>query len=155
MSAPPVHRYREQYHRCQPVHRLRSMCRCLPVVRDFDGPKVYPPQQPKDPAVVDALRRLMLNKAQAELIAAGLPDPLSVAVEKSCRLMAEDICREAGYMLPQSPNSKAFLESIRDYPGIPADVVESLLQSIQFYSEPKKNDCLKTAKSFSNLKRVV
>ena len=80
----------------------------------------------------------MLNKAQAELIAAGLPDPLSVAVEKSCRLMAEDICREAGYMLPQSPNSKAFLESIRDYPGIPADVVESLLQSIQFYSEPDK-----------------
>ena len=101
-------------------------------------PKVYPPQQPKDPAVVDALRRLMLNKAQAELIAAGLPDPLSVAVEKSCRLMAEDICREAGYMLPQSPNSKAFLESIRDYPGIPADVVESLLQSISFYSEPEK-----------------
>ncbi len=101
-------------------------------------PKEYPPQQPKDPAVVDALRRLMLNKAQAELIAAGLPDPLSVAVEKSCRLMAEDICREAGYMLPQSPNSKAFLESIRDYPGIPADVVESLLQSIQFYSELDK-----------------
>ena len=33
------HRYRKQYHRCQPVHRLRSMCRCLPVVRDFDGPE--------------------------------------------------------------------------------------------------------------------
>ena len=61
-----------------------------------------------------------------------MPDALSVAVEKSSRLMAEDLCREAGFMLPQSGNTKAFLESIKAYPGIPADVVESLLHTIQF-----------------------
>lgn len=61
-----------------------------------------------------------------------MPDALSVAVEKSSRLMAEDLCREAGFMLPQSENAKALLESLRDYPGIPSDVLEELLQTIPF-----------------------
>ena len=46
--------------------------------------------------------------------------------------MAEDLCREAGFMLPQSGNTKAFLESIKAYPDIPADAVESLLHTIPF-----------------------
>ena len=95
-------------------------------------PKSLPMQQPKEDKVVEALRGLVQSKAQTESIAAQLPDALSVAVEKSSRLMAEDLCREAGFMLPQSGNTKAFLESIKAYPGIPADVVESLLHTIQF-----------------------
>ena len=95
-------------------------------------PKSLPVQQPKEDKVVEALRGLVQSKAQTESIAAQLPDALSVAVEKSSRLMAEDLCREAGFMLPQSSNTKAFLESIKAYPGIPADVVESLLHTIQF-----------------------
>ncbi len=95
-------------------------------------PKKYPPQQPKDEAVVEALRALIQSKAKAENIAAQLPDVLSVAVEKSSRLMAEDLCREAGFMLPQSGNTKLFLEQIKRYPDIPADVVESLLHTIKF-----------------------
>lgn len=95
-------------------------------------PKELPPQQLKDNKVVDALRSLVQSKAKAENIAAQLPDTLSIAVERSCRLMAEDLCREAGFMLPQSGNTKLFLESIRSYPGIPADIVESLLKTIQF-----------------------
>ena len=67
-----------------------------------------------------------------ENIASQLPDVLSVAVEKSSRLMAEDLCREAGFMLPQSSNTRLFLESIKTYPGIPVDAVESLLKNIQF-----------------------
>ena len=42
--------------------------------------------------------------------------------------MAEDLCREAGFMLPQSSNTRSFLESIKTYPGIPMDAVESLLK---------------------------
>ena len=95
-------------------------------------PKTLPVQQPKEDKVVEALRGLVQSKAQAESIASQLPDALSVAVEKSSRLMAEDLCREAGFMLPQSGNTKAFLERIKAYPGIPADAVESLLHTIQF-----------------------
>ena len=95
-------------------------------------PKELPPQQPKEEKVVEALRGLVQSKANAENIASQLPDVLSVAVEKSSRLMAEDLCREAGFMLPQSSNTRSFLESIKTYPGIPVDAVESLLHTIQF-----------------------
>ena len=95
-------------------------------------PYEYPPQQPKEEKVVEALRALVQSKAHAESIAAQLPDALSVAVEKSSRLMAEDLCREAGFMLPQSGNTKAFLESLKDIPDVPMDIVDQLLNTIQF-----------------------
>ena len=95
-------------------------------------PKELPPQQPKEEKVVEALRGLVQSKANAENIASQLPDVLSVAVEKSSRLMAEDLCREAGFMLPQSANTRAFLETVRNYPGVPVDAVETLLTTIQF-----------------------
>ena len=95
-------------------------------------PKEMPPQQPKEETVAEALRGLIQSKARAERLASQLPDALSAAVEKSSRLMAEDLCREAGYMLPQSENSRAFLKLLKDYPGIPAGVVDALLQTIPF-----------------------
>ena len=95
-------------------------------------PKTLPPQQPKEEAVVEALRVLIQSKAATEGIASQLPDALSVAVERSSRLMAEDLCREAGFMLPQSANTRAFLETVRNYPGVPVDAVETLLTTIQF-----------------------
>lgn len=101
-------------------------------------PKELPPQQPKEEKVVEALRGLLQSKAKAENLAAQLPDALSAAVEKSSRLMAEDLCREVGFMLPQSGNTREFLESIRDYPGIPKETVENLLDTIQFNEDNKK-----------------
>ena len=95
-------------------------------------PKELPPQQPKEDKVVEALRGLIQSKAAAEIVASQLPDALSAAVEKSSRLMAEDLCREAGFMLPQSCNTRSFLEGIKTYPDIPTDVVNSLLHTIQF-----------------------
>lgn len=95
-------------------------------------PKALPPQQPKEPEVVEALRALIQSKNAAENLAAQLPDALSAAVERSSRLMAEDLCREAGYMLPQSGNTRALLQRLRSYPGIPAEAVESLLNTLQF-----------------------
>lgn len=95
-------------------------------------PKEMPPQQPKEETVAEALRGLIQSKARAERLASQLPGALSAAVEKSSRLMAEDLCREAGYMLPQSENSRAFLKLLKDYPGIPAGVVDALLQTIPF-----------------------
>lgn len=95
-------------------------------------PKEMPPQQPKEETVAEALRGLIQSKAKAERLASQLPGALSAAVEKSSRLMAEDLCREAGYMLPQSENSRTFLKRLKDYPGIPADLVDVLLQTIPF-----------------------
>lgn len=98
-------------------------------------PYDMPPQQPKGAAVVTALRDLIASKNAAEAAAAGLPGPLAAAVEKSSRLMAEDLCRETGYMLPQSANTRALLEKLRDDPSVPRDVVERLLQTLRF-NEP-------------------
>lgn len=95
-------------------------------------PRHMPPQQPKEKNVTDTLRALVQSKAAAEEIASQLPDVLGEAIARSSRLMAEDLCREAGFMLPQSGNSKAFLESLRKDPHVPQDVVERLLESIPF-----------------------
>ena len=102
-------------------------------------PKVYPPQQRKKPEVVEALRALVASKARAELIAAELDDVLAVAIEKSSRLMAEDLTREAGYMIPESLNAKRFLEKIKEYPGIPEEAVKYLLENIEF-NEKENNE---------------
>ncbi len=109
-------------------------------------PVELPPQQPKTDDVTDALRALIQSKATAELIASELPGKLSAAIEKSSRLMAEDLCREAGFMLPQSANTKEFLEGLRDYPEIPKETVESLLKSINFNENTKKKEVKKMTK---------
>ena len=109
-------------------------------------PKELPPQQPKTDKVVEALRALVQSKAKAESIASQLPDTLSKAVTKSSRLIAEDLCREAGFMLPQSANTKEFLEQIKSYPDIPIDVVEALLHNINFNENTKKKEVTKMAK---------
>ena len=103
-------------------------------------PVQMPPQQPKEEQVTSALRSLIHSKNQAEAIASHLPDVLSAAVEKSSRLMAEDLCREAGFMLPQSGNAKAFLERIRTYPDVPLSEVDMLLNTIPFQNEPVKKE---------------
>ena len=103
-------------------------------------PKEFPVQQPKEDKVVEALRGLIGSKAKAESIAAQLPDALSAAVAKSSRLMAEDLCREAGFMLPQSGNTKAFLESIKTIPGVPTEAVEDLLHTLKFNEKNEKTE---------------
>ena len=95
-------------------------------------PKELPPQQPKDEKVVEALRGLIQSKNRQESIAAGLPGALGAAIERSNRLMAEDLYREAGFMLPQSGNTKRFLENIREIPDIPKEIVDQLLDTIHF-----------------------
>lgn len=83
-------------------------------------PYDYPPQQVKDSIIVDDLHRLISSKAKQEscmrYIKSHQQDPfvtqLANAIEISNRIMAEDIAREAGYMLPQSQNTHALLEMI-------------------------------------------
>ncbi len=96
-------------------------------------PREYPPQQKKEEAVAAALRRLTESKAAQELLAAALPGPLAKAAERSNRIMAEDLLRESGYMLPQSGNVRAFLKALRAHagePGFPEDALQLLLDTL-------------------------
>lgn len=96
-------------------------------------PLEYPLQQPKSEEVVNAMKVLLRSKSEQENIAAGLSGKLAIAIEKSNRIMAEDIIRESGYMLPQSQNTKEFLQSLIDNKqsdDFPTEVVEKLLDRI-------------------------
>ena len=103
-------------------------------------PKQLPKQQTKDIEVINSLRALIQNKSKAESIASAMPGILGEAAKKSCRLMAEDICRESGYMLPQSANTRDFLNMIKSYTGIPEDTVNSLLNTIKFIEYTSKSE---------------
>lgn len=97
-------------------------------------PAEYPPQQHKTEAVVSELKALLRSKSEQENIAAGLSGKLARAMEKSNRIMSEDILREAGYMLPQSKNTKNFLQSLlenKQPEDFPIDVVKKLLDILE------------------------
>ncbi|MEF9942395.1 MAG: 4Fe-4S binding protein [Lachnospiraceae bacterium] len=96
-------------------------------------PTVLPPQQEHTETVTKCLRALFHSKSEQEHIASGMPGKLALAIEKSNRIMAEDIIREAGYMLPQSKNTNDFLKELlkkQDKTEFPYDVIEKLLAKL-------------------------
>ena len=104
-------------------------------------PFEYPAQQPKTETVIGALKVLMRSKSEQENIASVLPGKLAAAIEKSNHIMAEDIIREAGYMVPQSQNAKEFLQSLLDQTqpdGFPKEAVKKLLESLFNNEEENK-----------------
>ena len=121
-------------------------------------PREYPPQQTKTDGVAAALRQLAGSKAEQEELAGELPGKLAKALERSNRIMAEDLLREAGYMLPQSGNVRILLEEMRRYaqePGFPSEALELLLSSLEFNEpvnqkeeEPWKNGSVQYADMF-------
>ena len=96
-------------------------------------PKIYPPQQEKTAPVVNALNALSAGKSEGETAARRIAEEtgsdalyrLMTAIAKSERLMAEDIIREAGYMLPQSRNAHELLEKLIQNPPSPDFPVET------------------------------
>ena len=105
-------------------------------------PKEYPPQQVKTDAVIAALRQLVSSKAEQERMAAALPGPLAKALEKSNRIMAEDLLRESGFMLPQSGEVFQVLVDMADRvqePGFPVRDLELLLRTISFHDPAGRN----------------
>jgi len=104
-------------------------------------PDDYPPQQPKKDSVVNALRSLSQSKTLQESIAAGISESsdsavtrqLAEAISKSSRLMAEDLLRESGFMLPQSDEVRSLLETMIDNPSkdFPLEAAQKLLLKIK------------------------
>ena len=105
-------------------------------------PKEMPVQYKHTDKVEKAMKSLLHSKSEQEAVAAALPGKLAAAIEKSNRIMAEDIIREAGYMLPQSGNTKAFLKRLlREQTGaeFPRDAAEKLLATLNFNEETDEN----------------
>ncbi|MGE4300613.1 MAG: 4Fe-4S ferredoxin [Victivallaceae bacterium] len=101
-------------------------------------PSSYPPPQDKTSAVSAAMLDMAAAKCRQELIARDLagksPDSgaglLARSLEKSMRIAAEDMIREAGFMLPQSRNSLTMLRNMAaGAPGaeFPAEAVDRLI----------------------------
>ena len=115
-------------------------------------PIEYPAQQKKKKEVVNNLNKLSKSKVEQEKIAKQIANntdkpgfkKLMTAISKSNRLMAEDIIRESGYMLPQSSNTNKILNEIKKndkFENIPAQEIEKLLNKIKVNDkEEKEND---------------
>ena len=83
-------------------------------------PDSYPEQQEKTAESIAALRTLARSKIAQSQMAAGIAKQaskpglkaLTEAVSASNWLMAEDLLREAGYMLPQSENAQRLIAEL-------------------------------------------
>ena len=104
-------------------------------------PEEYPPQQPKTVPVRAALNNLAQSKMDGEKAALQIAAEtdldglgrLMTAVARSERLVAEDIMREAGYMLPQSDNTHELLAELIAVPPtaeFPADTAKKILKTV-------------------------
>lgn len=104
-------------------------------------PVEIPPQQKHTKTVTDALNALMHSKSEQESIASALGGKLGAAIEKSNRIMVEDIIRESGYMLPQSANVREFLEKLlitQQGDDFPRASIEKLLSKIKTNEDMEK-----------------
>ena len=112
-------------------------------------PVTYPPQQKKAENVVSLANVLAESKARQEKAALQIAQDtqreglfrLAKGIAKSNRLMAEDILREAGYMLAQSGNAHSLLSELIDNPpspDFPKDAAKQLLQRIPNNDETKE-----------------
>ena len=96
-------------------------------------PEEYPPQQPKTDKVRAVLNALAQSKADGEKTALQVAGTaaseglfkLMTAIAKSERLLAEDLIRESGFMLPQSGNAHELLEKLISDPPTPDFPVET------------------------------
>ena len=103
----------------------------------------FPPQQPKEEAVIQALRALFHSKARQEAAmdavladneASPVKKQLARALKASIRIVAEDMLRESGYMLPQGAPAKEYLKGLLESeqgPGFPKEAVEELLTMLK------------------------
>jgi rubrerythrin len=113
-------------------------------------PVEFPPQQSKTDEVKATLNELAQNKSDGETMARQIADTtdreglsrLMSAVAKSERLIAEDIVREAGFMLPQSNNVHELLEELIANPptsDFPTETAKKLLEIVPNNEKKEKS----------------
>lgn len=105
------------------------------------APLSYPPQQVKSEAVLAPAFELAHEKARTEQLARALAATaedegagrLGTAFARATRLVAEDLLRESGYMLPQSKNAHDLLCALAAAPpsdDFPVAAAKRLLELI-------------------------
>ena len=117
-------------------------------------PKEYPIQQSKTDEVKSVLNALSENKASEEKASLQIAEEtnsdtlyrLMTAVAKSERLIAEDIMRESGYMLPQSDNAHKLLEELIANPPTGEFPVEAAKKLLKLIPNNEKKEVVKMAK---------
>ena len=103
-------------------------------------PYKYPKQQEKDELVIEKLKKVINSKVDQEQIAHYIYENsndekeklLAKILMKSNRLIVEDLYREAGYMLPQSKNTKEFLEELLEKDNTNKEDIKKLLELLEF-----------------------
>ena len=124
-------------------------------------PEEFPNQQEKKDTVKKALLELAESKVKQEKIAQYIERTtdnvvlrqLAKVLITSNRLMAEDLIRESGYMLPQSQNVQDFLRSLMetDQPeGFPKEIVIRLLEILE-NDRNQEDKKMSENKTFDNL----
>lgn len=101
-------------------------------------PEEFPSQQNKKDSVIKTLMELSNSKTKQAAIASEIANTtenpvvrqLAEAIAESNKLMAEDLLRESGYMLPQSQNVCDLLKSLLDSErpaDFPTDTLKKLI----------------------------
>ena len=114
-------------------------------------PVEMPPQQKKTDAVDAALNSVAKSKSVQENIARQIAETtdkeglsrLMTAAAKSNRLVAEDLLREAGFMLPQSANTHNLLKELIANPpteDFPVEAAKKLLELIPCNEKKEKKN---------------
>lgn len=107
-------------------------------------PEKFPPQQPKKDDMKKALGTISKSKVEQEKLAFEIEKnsdnplikQLANAIGKSNRIMAEDLLREAGFMLPQSVEALNLVKQLlknnsdSDFPQKEAEQLIELLTKI-------------------------
>lgn len=103
-------------------------------------PPSYPAQQPKTPEVAAGMKALALRKIEQEQLAARIAEEsdnpverqFASALSRSFRLTAEDLMREAGYLLPQGSPARDLLKKLSENPpeGYPVELLRRLMELI-------------------------
>lgn len=115
-------------------------------------PYELPPQQVKTESVISALNSMADSKTKEEILAEKLSETeddilyrLMKTAAKSQRLVAEDIMREAGYMLPQSNNTHKLLQELVNKPpssDFPINTAKRLLNILENNDKNKKKEVI-------------
>ena len=124
-------------------------------------PDEYPIQKEKNKETINSLRQIAYNKVREEAIARSVSlntknkyiKQFANSLELSSRRQAEDLYREAGFMIPQSDETHELLEYLleKNDKDLPKEKIEELLQNIKFNRKKEENMELKGSQTEKNL----
>lgn len=93
-------------------------------------PTQLPKEQTHNEKVIKVMKTLFKSKSEVSLIAKNNNDVLSKAITKSSHIMAEDLIREAGFMLPNGEGAVEFYKTLLNLENLSEEskkIIKSLM----------------------------